>query len=120
MAGVEFEGIDEINQVAIDLGRAGFTAIATAVTVAKKTGETTVARAQTIVVVDTGNLKGTIGVDMDADGLGFEAGPTAEYGAHIEFGTVHMAPRAYMGPAFDYAMAEGVAALEVALGRDLL
>ncbi|MDF5758613.1 HK97-gp10 family putative phage morphogenesis protein [Spongiactinospora sp. TRM90649] len=120
MAGLEFDGIDEINQVAVDLGRAGAAGTAAARTVAKATGNNVVARAQTIVVVRTGNLKSTIGVDMDPDGLGFEAGPTAEYAPHVEWGTVHMAPRAFMGPAFDYAMAEGVAALEEALGRNLL
>ncbi len=120
MAGLEFDGIDEINNLSIDIGRAGLAGVRAAATVAKATGHATVAGAQVIVPVRTGNLRSTIGVDMDGDGLGFEAGPTAGYGAHVEFGTVHTAPRAYMGPAFDRAMADGVAALSAALGRDLL
>jgi len=120
MAGVEFDGIDDINRVAVDLGRVGLEGIRAAQVVAARTGHATVAGAQVIVPVRTGNLKGTIGVDIDGDGLGFTAGPTAAYGHHVEFGTSRMAPRAFMGPAFDRAMADGVAALSAVLGRDLL
>ncbi|GAA0403062.1 hypothetical protein GCM10009530_63810 [Microbispora corallina] len=103
--------------------------------VVRKTAFDTVAGGQTRVAVDTGHLKSTIGVDFDNDGLGFEAGPTASYGAHVEYGTkphiirprnakalhwvdehgddvfarlVHhpgTAPQPYMRPAFDEATA---------------
>lgn len=116
----DFEGIDEINRLAIDVGRVGVVGLAETVSVVRVTGERTVVGAQAIVPVLTGNLKNTIGVDYDADRLGFEAGPTAEYAPHVEFGTVHMAPRAFMGPAFDRAVADGVAALSAELGRNLL
>lgn len=56
--------------------------------VVKKIGFDTVAGAQGLVPVDTGNLKNSIGQDFDDDGMGFEAGPTANYGADVEFGTV--------------------------------
>jgi len=55
--------------------------------VVKKTANDTVRDAQANVPVDTGHLKSTIGHDLDEDGLGFEAGPTASYGADVEFGT---------------------------------
>ncbi|MFI7113959.1 HK97 gp10 family phage protein [Nonomuraea sp. NPDC050227] len=55
--------------------------------VVKKIAFDTVAGAQGLVPVDTGNLKNTIGQDFDDDGMGFEAGPTANYGADVEYGT---------------------------------
>lgn len=50
--------------------------------------------------VDTGKLKGSIGVTMHSDYSG-EVGPTAEYGYWVEMGTSRMAPQPYMGPAAD-------------------
>jgi hypothetical protein len=84
--------------------------------IVEKTGHDTVALAQAGAPVDTGYLKNSISVDFD--GLGFEAGPTAEYGAYVEEGTdPHDIPDAfgwgitvhhpgtpaepYMGPAAD-------------------
>ncbi|RSN12810.1 hypothetical protein DMB42_11570 [Nonomuraea sp. WAC 01424] len=55
--------------------------------VVKKIGFDTVAGAQSLAPVDTGNLVGTIGVDPVDEWMGFEAGPTASYGADVEFGT---------------------------------
>lgn len=55
--------------------------------VVKKIAFDTVAGAQSRVRVDTGNLKNSIGQDFTEDGMGFEAGPTANYGADIEYGT---------------------------------
>lgn len=55
--------------------------------VVKKTAFDTVSGAQAIVRVDTSNLKNSIGPDFDDDGMGFEAGPTANYGAAIEYGS---------------------------------
>jgi hypothetical protein len=55
--------------------------------VVRKMGFDTVTGAQKRVRVDTGNLKNSIGVDFDPDNLGFEAGPTASYGSHLEYGT---------------------------------
>lgn len=52
-----------------------------------KTKFDTVARAQVLAPVDTGNLKNTIGADDDPDGLGWTAGPTAAYGADVEYGS---------------------------------
>ncbi|MGI5155822.1 HK97-gp10 family putative phage morphogenesis protein [Microbispora sp. CA-102843] len=120
MAELDFEGIEVINRLAFDLGRLGLTSITKVARVVRSTGERTVAGAQAIVPVRTGNLKNSIGVDFDPDGLGFEAGPTASYAPYVEWGTSRMAPRAFLGPAFDRAIADGVEALEEVLGRDLL
>lgn len=79
-------------------------------------GHQTVAIAQTLVEVDTGTARNSIGVDVS--GLSFEAGPTVFYGGYIEEGTApHLIPNAFgwgitvhhpgtapapfMGPAFD-------------------
>jgi len=92
--------------------------------------------------VDTGFLESTIGIDFDPGGLGFELGPTAEYGAAVELGVPHpvtihargggflrfmvggrivyvrsvtlppRAPQPYLGPAFDQHLPN----LERALG----
>ena len=101
-----------------------------------KIAKDTVAHAQTLAPVDTGNPKNSIGADIDQDRLGFVAGPTASYGAAVEFGSrPHVirphnpkgalrfetgegdivfakkvnhpgtAPRPYMRPAFDRAVA---------------
>lgn len=55
--------------------------------------------------VDTGNLRNSINVgpvkNRGRGNMHVEIGPSAEYGAYVEFGTSRMAPRAYMGPALD-------------------
>ena len=48
----------------------------------------------------TGNLAGSIEVDPIKDGLTVEIGPTAPYGPYIEYGTVKMAARPYLLPAY--------------------
>ncbi|MFI6296856.1 HK97-gp10 family putative phage morphogenesis protein [Nonomuraea sp. NPDC050790] len=85
----------------------------------KKTGFDTVAGAQTLAPVDTGNLKNSIGVDFDPDGYGFEAGATASYAGYVEHGTSKMAPKPYLGPAFDRATEQFVRAIDSIGGRVL-
>ncbi|WP_326646682.1 HK97 gp10 family phage protein [Streptosporangium sp. NBC_01755] len=85
----------------------------------KKTGLDVVTGAQALVPVDTGNLKNSIGVDFDADELGFTAEATANYAAYVELGTSRMAPQPYLGPAFDRATASFVKAIESIGGRVL-
>lgn len=94
----------DLDKLAADLAQAGPKAETLAKAVVRKTGFDTVAGAQTVAPVDTGNLKNSIGVDFDPDGLGFEAGPTANYGHFVEYGTSRMSPQPYMGPAFDRAV----------------
>lgn len=94
----------ELVQLDVSLGKAGSKAEALAKKVIKKTAFDVVAGAQALAPVDTGNLKSSIGADTDADGLGFGAGPTANYGYYVEYGTSRMGPQPYMRPAFDRAI----------------
>lgn len=59
------------------------------------------ADAKILAPVDTGNLQNSISHQVDADGMGGEVGPTADYGLYVEAGTSRMAPQPYLGPAFD-------------------
>lgn len=79
----------------------------------------TVAQAKAFCVVDTGFLSSSIGFTMDRDGLGATVGPSAAYGAFVELGTSRMAPRAYLGPAFDRVTPGFVSALEQIADRML-
>lgn len=85
----------------------------------KKTEGAVIADAQAFAPVDTGNLRSSITGSILADGLEVEVGPTAAYGRYVEEGTSRMAPRAFMGPAFDRAQPGFVAAVE-ALGDEIL
>lgn len=111
MSGEDFD-YSEIRSLELALKSATPKALKMAEMAVKKTGLDVVAKAQDLVPVDTGFLKSSIGVDFDDDGLGFEAGPTAEYGMFVEGGTSRMAPRPYMGPAFDSAVEPLIKAIE--------
>lgn len=118
---IEFD-MSEVNALARDLDAAGPRAVERSQVVVKKTGHDTVSDAETLVPVDTGNLKNSISVDFDADGLGFEAGPTAHYGGYVEYGTsnedesVRMSPQPYMNPAFDRRLTPAMQAFEQIVG----
>lgn len=94
----------DLTRLAADLEAAGPKAEKLTEVVVGKTGFAVVAGAQAVAPVDTGNLKSSIGVDFDGDGFGFEAGPTANYGVHVEYGTERMSPQPYMRPSFDRAV----------------
>ena len=76
----------ELDALIVDFAESGPKATKLTELVVKKVAFDTVAGAQAIVPVDTSNLKNSIGQDFDEDGMGFEAGPTANYGGAIEFG----------------------------------
>lgn len=99
MASVWYEGVDDMNRLAIDLGKAGARAVPLARAALVKTAADIESDAKAFVPVDTGNLKNSI--SRDVVGLTAAIGPTASYGAYVEFGTSRQAPAAYMGPAFD-------------------
>lgn len=113
--------VSQVDEFADDLerGAAGFEpAVHLAVA---KGGLDVTATAQEFAPVRTGNLRASIGMDTNADwdGIGFEVGPTAEYGDYVEQGThgpylIHNAfgwgitvehpgeaAQPYLGPAFD-------------------
>jgi HK97 gp10 family phage protein len=76
------------------------------------------AGAQELAPVDTGNLRNSIVVQVSKVGSNAarsktvaDVGPTAEYGAHVEYGTVHTRPQPYLGPATDDVVPGFLAAL---------
>lgn len=111
--------VSELNTLAADLSGASWRVAAQGARAVQKTGLDVVRDGQEFAPVDTGNMRNSIGVDFDADRLGFEAGPTASYSPYVEFGTSRMAPHAFMGPAFDRNVPPFVAAVEE-LGGSIL
>lgn len=102
--GISFDA-SELNALAATLSGAGARAGRYVSAVVRKTAADIERDAKVFAPVDTGNLRNSIGVDLHGDGrspaISAEIGPTANYGAFVEFGTSRMAPQAYMGPAFD-------------------
>ena len=115
--------VSEINQLAVELTQAGGSVGARASQVVRKTALAVEATAKQFAPVDTGALRGSIGVDLFGDGrfgqVAAEIGPTVDYGAHVEFGTSRQAPAAYMGPALDRHTPGFVSALEKVTGEVL-
>jgi HK97 gp10 family phage protein len=64
--------------------------------------------------VDTGFLRGSISSDIKP--LEAEIGPTAEYGAYVEYGTSRAGPQPYMTPSFDRRSSSLISAIEQAAG----
>lgn len=91
----------QVNALAVDLRAAGERVKPLARIVVLKSGTDIVADAKVLAPIDTGNLASSIGMDLDADGLGVTAGPTADYGDYVENGTSRMAAQPFTGPAFD-------------------
>jgi hypothetical protein len=120
----------EIRHLQVDLDAAPARVRARIPAAVSKTAHDIASDAQILAPVDTGNLRGSIGTDLDDDGLGATVGPTASYGAIVEWGSApHIirpknggflrfviggrvvftrqvmhpgtAPQPYLGPAFD-------------------
>lgn len=91
--------LGDLNRLAVDLGQASSRAMKAARVVLEKTTADIEANAKAIVPIDTGNLKNSIG--HTTRGLSAEIGPTASYGAYVEYGTTRKGPAAFMGPSFD-------------------
>lgn len=58
-------------------------------------------KAQRNAPVDTGKLKGSIGIDITDAGMTAEVTPTAEYAPYVELGTRFMEAQPYLKPAFN-------------------
>lgn len=101
--------MNELNTLALRLGGAGFTAPRKAGFAIAKTAHDIEATSKTFVPVDTGATKNSIHVatpdghalDGTSVNPAAEIGPTTHYAPHLEYGTVKMAPHAFMGPALD-------------------
>lgn len=107
--------VSELNQLAVELGRAPAKIVKPASAAIRKTAYDIERDAKAFAPVDTGNLRNSI--STDARGLYAEIGPTAEYAEYVEEGTSVMAPRAFMGPAYDRHAGELVTALEQIAGN---
>ena len=103
--------VSEVMELASDIERNADQVPGLARAAVHKVGYDTLATMQSITPVDTGNLKNSESVDFTDDGLGFEAGPTAEYGGYVEEGTSKMAAEPYAGPAADRTFGQLDAAL---------
>lgn len=101
----------EVHALANDLSSAGRYVEERAPIVVSKVGHDMKATSQDIVPVRTGFLKSSI--FLDVVGMGFDLGPTAEYGGYVEQGTSRMSAEPYLGPAFDRHLPN----LEQALGQ---
>lgn len=113
---------DDLARLAADLGSAHDRLMPQLVAVTEKSLGDVVRVAQTIVSVDTGYLKSSIGSDpvtSSPDTVEGVAGPTAEYGEYVEDGTSRTAPHPYMGPAGERVAPSWVAAIEESLDRVL-
>lgn len=89
----------ELNTLAVDLGRVPAKIVPLALAILEKSSADIERDAKIFCPVATGNLRASI--SRDVMGLTAEIGPTASYGAYVEFGGATRAPAAYLGPAFD-------------------
>jgi HK97 gp10 family phage protein len=117
------DGLNDLNKVAVDLSTAGGRVGAGTALVVRKTAADIERDGKAFAPVDTGNLRNSISTNVIGDGrsatIEAEIGPTANYGAFVEYGTTRQAPAAYMGPALDRHSGEFVDALAKLTG-DLL
>lgn len=100
MASMWFTGIENVATLGRDLGEASLSTVIKASQLVKKTAFDIERDAKALVPVDTGNLKSSITTTRTGV-LSAVIGPTANYGAHVEWGTSRMAPQPYMGPSTD-------------------
>lgn len=116
MVSIWVEGIDELNTVEASLHRAGGAVGAKGARVVRAAAHRVEATAKLFCPVDTGHLRGSIGVGMGGDGrfgaLEAVIGTSVSYSIFVEHGTSRMAPQAFMGPALDRVAPSFIAACE--------
>lgn len=113
MAGLSID-VMGVNEIVADLERTSAILPAGVRVVVQKTCADTKRDAQAFCPVRTGFLRSSISYETSesSDGAEGVVGPTASYGRYVEEGTSRMAPRAYMGPAFDRNAGSFVSAME--------
>lgn len=119
----------ELFNLAVDFPASSARAVFKGSQLVRASAQRVVAHAQQFVPVDTSATKGSIhastpdggtlgALESGALGRGVieaEIGPTTEYAPDLEYGTVKMAPHAFMGPALDKVTPDFVAgAAEIA------
>lgn len=87
----------EVRHLEVDLSKAPAEVQAGASRAMRRTLFGIEADGKILAPVDTGNLEASISTDVDPDGLGGVVGPTAEYGADVEYGTEAHVIRAHDG-----------------------
>lgn len=115
MTSVWFEGVDQLNALAVDLHGAGIRAQAGAPVVVSKVAHEIEATGKELCPVDTGATRNSIYTSVE--GANAAIGPTTSYAPYVEFGTSRMAPEAFMGPALDRHGHELVDGLSQLAGR---
>lgn len=95
----------QIRELSLDLGKSTPRIGSQVAQVVRRTAAAVERDAKMLAPVDTGNLRNSIGTSMaggaGAASVAAEVGPTANYGAYVEYGTSRMAPQPYLGPALD-------------------
>ena len=93
----------QLTSLATDLTKAAKNVQPVASAAVRKTAADIIRDAQIAAPVRTGNLRNSITADIEnrPSVVSAEVGPTAEYGAYVEFGTSRQAPQPYLGPAAD-------------------
>ena len=110
----------DMERLAADLDGAEARVLAGAARVMDDTGRDSVTAMRGLARVDTGAMRASCGYDVDADGLGFEAGPTVFYAPFNEYGTSRMSPQPFVIPGFEAQLPAAYAALEQALVDGIL
>ena len=112
-------GYDDLLKLSADLGKASAEVTRRAQVVVRKTAADIEASGKRNAAVDTGFMRDSISTTISNGGLSAEIGPTASYGAYVEFGTRRMRPQPFMGPAADQHFPEFTEAV-ARLSQDLL
>lgn len=112
---VWFDGIDDLNTLAVTLERTSGQVGHKAAAVVRANAHQVEALGKQFSPFKTGMTRNSIGADFTGDGrfATFEAqiGPTTSYAPFLEFGTSRMPPHAFMGPALDRVSPDFFAAM---------